>query len=336
MLRYLRRPSLACLPRLPLATLLQLSECRTLSLFYHTSFESPPPYFANLYAVKSPEALESDLDSLLRAGLKPLSMENLLAAEDPIQLPKGSFFLSFDDGYREMAETIAPILRRKGIPATFFLTSSLIDNEAWLFEDQIGLIKTHLATMDSSPTLDQILRGLRHHGHTIDSLASCRVSAHAVIEELGEILEIDWTAELHRLRPYLTSPQVEKLLADGFMIGAHGVDHSLFARLSYQEQFEQVRASMDTLANRYALETRVFAFPYTEHGVARETLERIREARIVDALFGTRGLIEDELHPFLRQRIWAEDHAGSLRGYLKQELAQKVLRRCRRRDRVTR
>lgn len=332
-LRKLLRRGMATVP---LGRLVELSHCRPLSVFYHTVFDSPPPYFAKLYAVKSAAAFEKDLDLLLNAGLKPVSLGELLTAKDPSMLPPRCFFLSFDDGYREMAETIAPILTRKGIPATFFLCSSIIDNAAWLYEDQIGLIRHRLATCVNHSTSREVNRILNRHGHTFESLASCRMPATSVIDELTAVLDIDWMAELSAYQPYITSEQVRSLIGDGFSIGAHSIDHPLFERLDEDERLRQFRVSLDTIVSRFKLPYRVFAFPYGDFGIPRECLEGLRQAGHADAIFGTRGLVADEFFPFVHQRLWAEDHPGTFASYLGGELAEKWIRQRRGRDGVKR
>ncbi len=332
-LRKLLRRGLATVP---LGRLVELSHCRPLSVFYHTVFDSPPPYFAKLYAVKSAAAFEKDLDLLLNAGLKPLSLDELLAIDIPSQLPPRCFFLSFDDGYREMAETIAPILTRKGIPATFFLCSSVLDNTSWLFEDQVGLIGSRLAARTEGSASREVKRILNRHGHTLESLASCRMPASSVIDELTPLLEIDWMAELSAYQPYITSEQVRSLIDDGFSIGAHSIDHPLFERLDDDERLRQFSESLKAIVSRFDLPYRVFAFPYGEFGIPRESLERLRMSGHADAIFGTRGLVEDEFFPFVHQRLWAEDHAGSFASHLGGELAEKWIRQRRGRDAVRR
>lgn len=332
-LRKLLRRGLATLP---LGRLAGLSGCRTLSVFYHTVFDRPPPYFANLYSVKTPAAFEADLDLLLNAGLEPLSLEELLAVDTPSGLPPRRFFLSFDDGYREMAETIAPILKRKGIPATFFLCSSVLDNTSWLFEDQIGLIRQRLAARAEGSTSREANRMLNRHGHTLESLASCRMPATSLIADLTPVLEIDWMSELATYQPYVTSEQVRSLIQDGFSIGAHSINHPLFERLDDDERLRQFSESLKAIVSRFDLPYRVFAFPYGEFGIPRASIESFRKSGLADAIFGTRGLVDDEFFPFVHQRLWTEDHDGTFASYLGGVLAEKWIRRRRGRDGVKR
>ena len=48
--------------------------------------------------------------------------------------------LTFDDGLSECYQVVAPILKEKGIPATFFLCSAFVDNHelAYRFQEELA------------------------------------------------------------------------------------------------------------------------------------------------------------------------------------------------------
>ncbi len=323
------------LGRLPLRMLLRASGLRTLQVFYHKSHHADPVYFRQGYAVKSPEQFEAEIDYLLQR-LVPVTLEQLLAAKSDQDLPEGSFFLSFDDGYRELAEIISPILQRKGVPATFFICSSLIDNKNWLFEDQIGLVLSRVRGLSQADIAACESQCLQPHGLTFSSLRRIRVPPAKALLELGEFLRIDWDTELAQHRPYLTSEQIHGLLRNGFSIGAHGIDHTVFESLSLDEQLRQIDESCRAVAEQFDLRYRAFAFPYGEFGVNRELLLRVRREKLIDCLFGTRGLVIDEFEPWLRQRLWCEGHAGTFESHLRSQLGAAVLRHWRGRNVVNR
>lgn len=323
------------LTRCSISRLCNISGTRPLSVFYHTAFREAPRYFSNLYKVKSPDEFAADIDVLL-AQLQPLSLEDLLSADSAEEIPPNSFWLSFDDGYREVAEIIAPILRQKGVPATFFICSGLIDNQGWLFEDQVGLITHHIENDKSGEASKAVFVALQPFGHTLESLRGGRKSSPEIMEMLGRLLGIDWGTELATLRPYVTSEQIENLLSSGFSIGGHGVDHTVFHLLSTDEQIQQISDSCHTLSEKFNLDYRVFAFPYGEFDISAGTLQMIRDANVADCLFGTRGLIHDECFPYLQQRLWCENHTGTLKTFVKENLAERTLRRLRGTDRVCR
>ena len=58
------------------------------------------------------------------------------AVEGSGKLDRRCLHLTFDDGFRELHDVVAPILLRKGIPATFFVNSAFIDNKIPLLPQQ--------------------------------------------------------------------------------------------------------------------------------------------------------------------------------------------------------
>lgn len=320
--------------RTPWSLLFRLGGLRTLSVYYHKAHEASPPFFLNGYRVKSPKEFESDLDYLLKR-LSPISLEELLKVETVSDLPRNSFFLSFDDGYRELAEVIAPILTRKGVPATFFVCSSLLDNSNWLFEDQIGMI---LSRIQEQPQVARHCEEnfLKPLGITLEAMRRTRIPPIDAIRILGAELQIDWQKELSVQEPYLTSEQIRSMLQQGFSIGAHGVDHRVFESMTEDEQFTQIAQSCEFFAVRFSLPYRVFAFPYGEFGVSRSLFQRVVENRVADRLFGTRGLMQDEFEPYVWQRLWCEDHEESFPTHLRRHLGARVLRHWRGKNSVRR
>ena len=78
----------------------------------------------HLYPHRSARQFEADLDLLLQA-FSPISLDTLVEYLDGgVPLPRRAMFLSFDDGLRQQLEIVAPILRRKGVPATAWCRSA--------------------------------------------------------------------------------------------------------------------------------------------------------------------------------------------------------------------
>ena len=72
----------------------------------------------------------------------------------------GTLSITFDDGYRDNVEVVAPILRSLGLPATFFLATAFIGTEYAPPWDQ------HLARQPGWMSWDQV-RSLRDQGFEI-------------------------------------------------------------------------------------------------------------------------------------------------------------------------
>ena len=66
----------------------------------------------------------------IRARYTTVSLDRALS--DEIMPAKREIAITFDDGYRDNRLTVYPLLHELGVPVTFFLTVSLIDND-WDF-----------------------------------------------------------------------------------------------------------------------------------------------------------------------------------------------------------
>jgi len=90
-----------------------------LVLTYHSIAPGPPPLHI------AADRLAAQLDLLSSAGLEPVSLAAIVESlERDRELPRPSFSVTFDDAYRNFAETALPILERRGVPATLFVTAS--------------------------------------------------------------------------------------------------------------------------------------------------------------------------------------------------------------------
>ena len=72
----------------------------------------------------------------------------------------GTLSITFDDGYRDNIDVAAPILKRLGLPATFFITTGFIGSQFVPFWDR------HLSRQPGWMTWDQV-RQLRDFGFEI-------------------------------------------------------------------------------------------------------------------------------------------------------------------------
>jgi peptidoglycan/xylan/chitin deacetylase (PgdA/CDA1 family) len=104
-------------------------------LMYH--YISTPPAGADAYRIDlstSPEQFAAQLDRLLAEGYTTISLYQLLAhLAQGAPLPAKPVVLTFDDGYRDNYEHAFPLLRERGMTATFFVVTDFIDEERPLY-----------------------------------------------------------------------------------------------------------------------------------------------------------------------------------------------------------
>ena len=284
--------------------------------FYHVVSDEDLPHILN-YQYRDVKQFEMELDFYLR-HFNPVSLEDLLNINPS---NKKSFHITFDDGLRECAEIIAPILFKKGIPATFFINPSFVDNKALFHKYKASLILRKLLKAGNLNAEDL----LKKNGLSINNLLEANIQQTNIIDQVAQILEIDFQDFLKNYQPYMTTNQIKDLQHQGFGIGAHSYHHPEFWQISDEQQNEEITSSMDWITKHFTPNIKSFAFPFTDSGVSKKILESIQHKNICDITFGTAGIKQDELNNHF-QRYPVENSTDFI-GDLKSELIYFQLRK---------
>jgi len=281
----------------------------------------------HLYGYKTIREFKEDMDFLLKnyAPMGLLEILNFIRAGRP--LPERVFLLTFDDGFREMHDIVAPILLEKGIDATFFVNSAFTDNKQLCYLNKASLLAEQFQR-SQSPSLVERLSGILHaigiESDDIKSgILSIRYQQRDLLDEIANLMKIDFSDYLLTNKPYLTSSQINKLIESGFTIGAHSIDHPLFSTLSLADQLHQTIESVKFVRESFHLNYGVFAFPHSDYNVSHEFFTRLSNSGLVDLSFGTAGLVNDRVSNNLQrfslekpidraERIVAFQHARKL------------------------
>lgn len=234
--------------------------------FYHVVSNRTPAHLKALYPVRSVDQFQCDLD-FFQKKFKAVSLDEILQTKT---FDRPVFHLSFDDGLRETAEIVEPILKERGLTATFFLNSAFVNNRQLFFRFKASLI--HQA--DSSRK----------------ALSLCYGDA-PTLEQWSNELSISFQDYLKQQQPYLTLDQIREMKAHGMTFGAHSVDHPRYHLISLKEQLSQTRESLRWIREHNVGNQRVFSFPFTDDGVSKAFFEQIRGE--VDATFGCAGIKDD-------------------------------------------
>lgn len=290
-------------PIIPLPWLQALSGQRLLSVFYHTISDKPLPHIQHLYAIRGSLLFRADLDYITKY-YTPVSLEQLIDfIYHDKALPKNAFFLTFDDGLSECFHVIAPILKEKGIPATFFLNSDFIDNQGLMFRYKASyLIEKIPNTAQNTFIVQQYLSKYSLKSLNIkEGLLSVRWQQQQVLEEIALHFDIDFNHFLQEQQPYLTSNQIQAMVADGFTFGSHSQNHPIYNKLSLEEQIEQTVACQGFINERFSLSYQAFAFPFTDVGVSKAFFEEILEKQQFQLTFGGAGLKKELIKGHLQR-----------------------------------
>ena len=295
--------------------------------YYHVVSDERLAHIANLYAYKSISSFTKDVDWLCR-NFSPISLQDVLdAVRNDSPLPRNPLHLSFDDGFSEIHSVVAPILKAKGVPATFFLVTDWIDNRTLFYRHLASILVELIDTKQS--VMKKIADELQLPDISRENVAKAllRVSYEhrEKIFSLARECEIDVGEYLKTKQPYLNTTQVQALMNDGFTIGSHSLDHPDFTSLTMNEQRRQILESIDTLRGKFSLSIRAFSFPFGDMGIGKSLLESLSEK--VDLLFGSANMKRDAV-PFLLHRSNIESASQTASALVSMQYARYLFRRA--------
>lgn len=277
---------------IPLSWLKAISGQDFLAIFYHTISDQELPHIKHLYRVRGTALFEQDLDYLLKY-FKPIGLTELIEVlYYKKKLPSNTFFLSFDDGLAECYHIIAPILKRKGIPATFFINSDFVDNKALMFRYKASYLIEELSKKQIENTV--IAPFFEKHQLSFStlksSLLSVRWQQQALLDDIATTFEIDFQDFLKQQKPYLSREQISQMIDDGFTFGSHSQNHPTYNSLDLADQIEQTVLSQAYLNQHFQLPYQTFAFPFTDSGVSQAFFDKILGEEKFPLTFGGAGL----------------------------------------------
>jgi len=316
--------SRATQPFLSLQQLIARSGRRVFVPFYHAVSDELQPHLAPLYPVRSPAQFRRDLDFML-CHFTPVDLPELVAhcgappageptSRNSIKPPfdKPVFHITIDDGLRSAGEQMAPILRQKGVPATFFVNSAFVGNRALMYRYTAALIVSHLRVARSAAAQAALLgegrafleqqqrasasaipRENSMHAiagagnasfHVPGSLTSTRhlerwvlaqgYAQQHLLQGLAAQLGLDITAFLDTVRPYLDLEDLRSLQQQGFHIGAHSIDHPWYQHISPDERMQQTLTSLEWVRAHLPGSPDVFAFPFSDAGLPGSLIQQ--------------------------------------------------------------
>lgn len=273
----------------------RLNQMGVIMPFYHLVADQPGPHIRHLYPVKSVAAFRRDIDYYLKY-YTPISVAELLALAQQGKKPaRPSVLISFDDGLREVYDVAAPILQERGLSAIVFVNSAFVDNRALFYRYQAGLLCNRIAAGCAPDERSKVAAWAKKY-ELPDRLSPAQwplqigYTQRGALPELAAILNLDFDNFLLRDRPYMTTAQLQELAQTGFYIGAHSVDHPLYAAIDADEQWRQSIESLAYVNHHFQPSQKLFSFPFTDHGVARGLQRRLLESGAADMVFGCAGL----------------------------------------------
>lgn len=211
---------------------------------------------------------ESQIDYLVRF-FTPVSGQHVVdSVEEEKLLPPNPVLITFDDGYRNNLTHAAPILRRKGVPAVFGVTTSYVGTRSILWADEILL-----RVLDWQHPALHAPTGL----FRLPSAISERLLVARRISQGCKRIPIDTRNEFLAFLRSRTPPvpsyfdpeanefmnwaEARQLADQGFDIGSHTVSHPILTGLTAEMVAAELRESRATIERHCRSSCTMLAYP---------------------------------------------------------------------------
>lgn len=315
----------------------KLAKINPLIVNYHVVSDLRLPHIINLYNYRNIKKFSEDLDFYIK-NFTPIGLPEFLDhVNNNTALPKNSLLLTFDDGFREIYDVVAPILLSKNLTATIFLTSNFVDNKELGYDNKKSLLIDYLQQPANLKTYKQVCPLLNLENSNLNKIKkavlSIKYDERTLVDKIASEINLDFNAFLSEKRPYLISEQVQELIKKGITFGAHSIDHPRFAELPIEQQINQAKSSIQFVTDNFNLHYKVFAFPYSDIRLTSTFFEKI--SSFVEATFGTSGLLEDQIINNF-QRISVEKYRFSAKKVVRFHFVKKIIYRKMNKDMIKR
>ena len=260
-------------------------------LIYHRVLGSPDPI---LHDELDAATFEWHL-ALLRDEFNVLPLGEACARLARGALPARAACITFDDGYADNEQIALPILKRFGLPATFFVSTGFSDGGI-MFNDAVieAVRRAPAGTCDLSPL------GLGNY--SLGDSTSRRAAIDALlgqikyrpigervvlVRQLAEAMQSTLPTTL-MMRP----AQIKRLHEAGMEIGGHTVNHPILAVLDDQQARAEIFGGKHRLEEITGAPVTLFAYPNGKPGrdYGPRDVELVREAGFAAAVSTTAGV----------------------------------------------
>jgi carbamoyltransferase len=214
-------------------------------------------------------------------------------------LPETVAIVTFDDGFKDVAEYALPILERWDVPATIYCNSAPVAERRLLDVHRVHLLQARLGSaafraafrraveqhpgLCIEPTQNLHLENLYPYDddatRQFKRLLNFDVPYPAVRTILGEIFEQSLGSEHEFVEHlYLSADDIHRCQDTGMELGIHGDRHLTLSRLTQQEQRSEIERAAAYFTETFGLDELHFSYPYGAVGTWTDTTKSILQS----------------------------------------------------------
>jgi len=250
---------------------------------YHHVAEQDPTYAYDPDVADATPAQFRRQMELLAKYCTPIGIDELIRAVEGQPLPKNPVMVTFDDGYRSCHDVTLPILRAVGVRATFFVSTSFIEERRLYWWERIALAmaqsKVDRARITYPKPIELEPRDPKARAALLDLVkGTASLDIERFLDELCTALRVEWTREIESEYAnglIMTWDQVRGLTRAGMDVESHGRRHRVLKTLDEDMLHDELAGSRRDLEAALGRPVRAVAYP-VGRSIARDS--RIRDA----------------------------------------------------------
>ena len=191
-------------------------------------------------------------------------------------MPANAAAITVDDGYEDFYLYAYPVLKRHGVPATFYVVSEFVEGRQWLWPDLIE----HVVRSTRHPEVSFDLgpnRGRWALGSEAERIAAWSdIADHCLTLEpedtqeltisLAEKLEVEIPASPSARFRASSWEQLREMAGGGVEIGSHTCTHPRLSLASDETLQSEIRGSKREIESRISRPVVSFAYPHGAKG----------------------------------------------------------------------
>jgi peptidoglycan/xylan/chitin deacetylase (PgdA/CDA1 family) len=265
-----------------LARMLGQSSLRCV-VFHHIA-AAPSPFTGGIGVDIDPRSFDAAL-KFLTAHYAPVRLEDVLSDCDGRGLPSRALLVTFDDAYASVIESAAPLCRRYGVPAVFFVNAAFVDNRK-LSPDNLICYVANLFGMETINAAARAVPGReRKELHSLTEVFGVFLPAISLaqretfLDALRRSTGIDDVKVAREAGLYATGGQLRSLKGFDFEIGNHTYTHTycrLFAAQDFALEVDRNKEELEALSGT---KVRSFSQPYgSSKDVTPELIRHLKQS----------------------------------------------------------
>jgi peptidoglycan/xylan/chitin deacetylase (PgdA/CDA1 family) len=236
---------------------------------------------------------------------------------------KGCAVLTFDDGYWDNYEIVFPLLKRRGIPATFFVSTDYIGAGGPLWDWELMTLMARCRDLRRVKIGDRVVEqrpAESRGGFALRVFKGLKSAPRGV--QAGVLNDLRRHAGDGNAGPApddrcMTWEQVRAMRRAGMEIGSHAVSHRSLPRLSPHEALEEIRQSKLRVEQELGDRCLHFAFPFGSRRDYNDALiAAVREAGYATCALNVHGYhhLGDDLFALKRIIMLPSSNPATLLG----------------------